>query len=88
MCREGVDLTTLKVSLKHEADRIRLAQDHLRQWAALAANVNLENVSGKLQEGYRNLAAAEELLKAAVAELVERQMGGGPEGSGVTVTQV
>jgi len=87
MCQEGVDLVTLKVSLKQEADRLRLEQDHLRQWAALAANVSLEAISRKLQEGYRSLSEAEGLLREAVAELVEAQMGGGGD-TGVTVTPV
>ena len=76
MCKEGVDLTTLKVSLKQGADRVRLEQDHLRQWMALAANVDLDGVSGKLREGLRGLAETEELLKEAIAELVEAQMHG------------
>ncbi len=76
MCKEGIDLTTLKVSLKQGADRVRLEQDHLRQWAALAANVDLDGVAGKLQEGLKGLAEAEELVRAAVAELVEAQMHG------------
>jgi hypothetical protein len=87
MCREGVDLVTLKVSLKQEADRLRLEQDHLRQWAALAANVNLEDISRKLQEGYRGLSEAEGLLREAVSELAEAQMGGDGD-AGITVTPV
>ena len=95
MCKDGVDLTILKVSLKQGADRIRLEQDHLRQWAALAANVDLEGVSGKLQKGCQGLAQAEELVKEAIAELVEARMHGhthdhGHEhgGGGVTITPV
>jgi ABC-type Zn2+ transport system substrate-binding protein/surface adhesin len=76
MCKEGVDITTLKVSIKQGADRLRLEQDHLRQWAALSANVDLEGVSGKLQESLKGLAEAEGLLKEAIAELVEFQMHG------------
>ncbi len=85
MCREGVDLTTLKVSLRHQADLVRLEQDHLRQWEALSAGVGLESVSGKLREGCRKLSEAEELLREAAAELVEVQMGGGRDGGGITV---
>ncbi len=88
MCREGVDLTTLKVSLKQQADRLRLEQDHLRQWAALAGNVALEGVSLKLQECCRELSAAEGLIREAAAELAEVQMGGGTGAGGVTVAPV
>ena len=97
MCKEGVDLTTLKVSLKQGADRVRLEQDHLRQWTALAANVNLEGVSGKLQKSCQGLAEAEELIKEAIAELVEAQMHGHDHGhehghehgtGGITITPI
>lgn len=76
MCKEGVDLTTLKVSLKQGADRVRLVQDHLRQWAALSANVDLEGVSGRLLEACRELDVVEGLIKEAAAELMEAQMHG------------
>lgn len=97
MCKEGVDLTTLKVSLKQGADRVRLEQDHVRQWAALAANVDLDGVSGKLRESLKGLAEAEGLLQEAVAELVEAQMHGHTHGhdhghehgtGGITITPI
>ncbi len=76
MCKEGVDLTAVKVSLKQGADRIRLEEDHLRQWTALAANVNLEEVSEMLRKGCLRLAEAEEQVNNAIAQLVEAQMHG------------
>ena len=74
MCKEGVDLTAVKVALKHEADRLRLDEEQLRQWAALTGNVNLEDVAEKLRKGALRLAEAEEQVRDAIAMLVDAQM--------------
>ena len=74
MCREGIDLVTLKVAIKHNADRLSQEGDHLRQWSALAANVNLEGVSSQLRDALAKVAAGEELLRECVSALAELQV--------------
>jgi hypothetical protein len=92
MCREGVDLTTLKVSLKHAVDRLKVERDHLRQWSALAANVNLEELAEKLRKGSQQLEETESLIGEAIGALMELQMHGHihEHGSGkdITITPV
>ncbi|MDY6796743.1 MAG: hypothetical protein SWK76_15890 [Actinomycetota bacterium] len=87
MCREGVDLVTLKVALKHSADRLRQEGDHLRQWSALSANVNLEDISSRLREALEKIAAGEELLRESVHILAEMQVQAPTStGQGATIT--
>ncbi len=88
MCREGIDLVTLKVALKHSAERLQKEVDHLRQWAALASNANLAGVSARAANACENIASGGELLGACVRELAELQVGGAPGGGGVTITPV
>jgi hypothetical protein len=87
MCREGIDLVTLKVALKHSADRLGQEADHLRQWSALAANVNLEDISSRLREALDRVSGGEEMIGACVHALAELQVQGPtPGGPGVTIT--
>jgi hypothetical protein len=87
MCREGVDLVTLKVALKHSLDRLEKEADHLRQWSALAANVNLEDVSSQLHDALDRVNSGGELIGACVRSLVELQVQGPSSGdTGVTIT--
>jgi hypothetical protein len=89
MCREGIDLVTLKVALKHSADRLEQEVDHLRQWSALASNVNLGDVSSRLREALDQVAGGEELIAACVRTLVELQVQGpSTAGTGVTITPI
>lgn len=89
MCREGIDLVTLKVALKHSADRLEQEMTHLRQWSALASNVNLEAVSSRLREALEAVAGGGELVNACVRDLSERQVQGPhAAGSGVTITPI
>ncbi|MDD3717369.1 MAG: hypothetical protein PHP28_01740 [Actinomycetota bacterium] len=89
MCREGIDLVTLKVALKHSTDRLEQEVDHLRQWSALASNVNLGDVSARLREALDMVAGGEELVTACVRALAELQVQGpSSTGSGVTITPV
>ena len=89
MCREGIDLVTLKVALKHSADRLEQEIFHLRQWSALASNVNLEDVSVHLREALERVTGGEELITGCVRTLAELQVQG-PQatGTGVTITPV
>ena len=57
MCREGIDLVTLKVALRHSAERLQKEVDHLRQWTALASNANLAGVSARAAEACENIAS-------------------------------
>ncbi|MBC7248413.1 MAG: hypothetical protein H5T73_11655 [Actinobacteria bacterium] len=86
MCREGIDLVTLKVALRHSAERLQKEVDHLRQWTALASNANLAGVSARAAEACENIASGGELLDACVRELASMQVGGPPGGGGVTIT--
>jgi len=87
LCREGIDLVTLKVAIKHNADRLRQEGDHLRQWSALAANVNLEDVSSRLHDALEKVSAGEELLRGCVSALAELQVQApASPGSGPTIT--
>ncbi len=87
MCREGIDLVTLKVALKHSADRLEQEMTHLRQWSALAANVNLDSVSSRLRGALDAVTGGEELVNACVRDLSDRQVRGPhAAGSGVTIT--
>jgi len=87
MCREGIDLVTLKVALKHSADRLGQELDHLRQWSALASNVNLGEVSTRLQEALDRVGGGEELVSECVRTLSELQVQGpAASGTGVTIT--
>ena len=89
MCREGIDLVTLKVALKHSADRLEQEVDHLRQWSALASNVNLGEVSSQLNEALDRVAGGEELVEICVRALAQLQVQGpSATGSGVTITPV
>lgn len=88
MCREGVDLVTLKVALKHSSDRIRQETDHLRQWSALSANVNLDQVAETLHDALDRLAEAEGLVERCVRELAELQVQPSGQGGGVTITPI
>lgn len=87
MCREGIDLVTLKVALKHSADRLEQEVDQLRQWSALAANVNLEEVSSQLRDALERIHGGEELVGACVHALAELQLKpASPGGAGPTIT--
>lgn len=87
MCREGIDLVTLKVALKHSADRLQQEIDHLHQWSALASNVNLGDVSSRLREALEQVAEGEELVATCVRALAELQVQGpSAAGTGVTIT--
>lgn len=86
MCREGIDLVTLKVALKHSAERLQKEVDHLRQWSALASNANLAGTAARTAEACERIASGEEMLGACVRELASLQVGGSPGGGGVTVT--
>lgn len=87
MCREGIDLVTLKVALKHGSERLEREIDHLRQWAALASNANLEEVSRRIHGALEQVRAGQELLSGCVRELAALQVGGSPGGGGgFTVT--
>ena len=89
MCREGIDLVTLKVALRHSADRLEQEIGHLRQWRALAANVNLEDVSAQLEEALARVAGGEELVSTCVSTLAALQVQGpSAAGPGVTITPV
>jgi hypothetical protein len=81
MCREGIDLVTLKIALKHSTERLEREMDQLKQWKALASNVNLAGVSSQLDEALVWIAGGEELVAASVRSLAELQVqgaGGGP----------
>ena len=87
MCREGIDLVTLKVALKHGSERLEREADHLRQWAALASNANLEDVSRRINGALEQVMAGREMLSACVRELAALQVGGTTTGGGgFTVT--
>jgi hypothetical protein len=87
MCREGIDLVTLKVALKHSADRLEQELDHLRQWSALAANVNLDEVSSQLGQALEKIQGGEELVGACVHALAELQLKpSSPGGTQATIT--
>jgi hypothetical protein len=87
MCREGIDLVTLKVALKHGSDRLDQEVDHLRQWSALAANVNLEDVSRQLQEALDRIGSGREMVWACVHALAELQVQAPTSrGTGTTIT--
>lgn len=87
MCREGIDLVTLKVALRHSSERIRQEVGQLRQWSALASNVNLEEIAARLTGALEQLSAGEEAVSDCVSRLaalqVERPTTGG---SGITIT--
>jgi hypothetical protein len=83
MCREGIDLVTLKVALKHSAERLEREMDQLKQWRALASNVNLDAVSSQLDEAIERIAGGEESVGASVRSLAELQVSG--TGSGTTI---
>ncbi len=87
MCREGIDLVTLKVALKHSADLLEQQMEHLRQWSALASNVNLGDISSQLREASQQVAGGEKLVAACVRSLAELQVQGPSQaGTGVTIT--
>jgi hypothetical protein len=89
MCREGIDLVTLKVALKHSTELLEKEAEHLRQWSALAGNVNLGDISLRLREASQQLADGEELVAACVSSLAELQVQGpSAAGTGVTITPV
>jgi hypothetical protein len=87
MCRDGIDLVTLKVALKHSADRLEQEADHLRQWSALAANVNLGDISSQLHEALQKVSGGEELIGACVRVLADLQVQApSSKGMGTTIT--
>jgi hypothetical protein len=89
MCREGIDLVTLKVALRHSTDRLEQEIDHLRQWGALASNVNLQDISTRLQEAFELVSGGSEMVAACVSSLAELQVQGpSSAGPGVTITPV
>ncbi len=92
MCREGVDLMTLKISLKHTAERLTKEAEHLQHWTGLAANINLESVSGKLRQAHQGIEGIMEKIYSAIDELVELQMHGHfhdqSAGGEITITPV
>jgi|GEM_PF-986262 len=87
MCREGIDLVTLKVALKHSSERIRQEVGHLRHWSALAGNVNLGEIADVLERALLQLGAGEESVSECVQRLAAMQVKGPePGGGGFTVT--
>ncbi len=89
MCREGIDLVTLKVALKHCAERLRQEADHLRQWSALASNANLAEVSGRIAQALDQVNNSEEAVSWCVHQLAALQVGGTTGGTGgVTITPI
>jgi hypothetical protein len=89
VCREGIDLVTLKVALRHSADLLEQEMEHLRQWSALASNVNLGDISSRLHEASQQVSEGEELVAACVRSLAELQVQGpSAAGTGVTITPV
>ncbi len=93
MCREGVDITTIKIALRQGAERAKAEAASLSQWAAYAANLELE-ISGRLAEAADHAAASAHALEHAVEDLVEMQMHGHTHahphehGGDVTITPV
>lgn len=89
MCREGIDLVTLKVALKHSAERLERETDQLRQWYALASNVNLEDVSSQLSQALEGITAGQESVGASVRILAELQVRApGSLGTSPTITPI
>jgi hypothetical protein len=86
MCREGIDLVTLKVALKHSSDRLEQEADQLRQWSALAGNVNLEEVSRQLAEALERISDGRELVGACVHRLAQLQVQPESGNRGMTIT--
>lgn len=87
MCREGIDLVTLKVALKHSAERLRQEADHLKQWSALASNANLAEVSKRIAQALDQVNTGEEAVSWCVRELAALQVSGTSGGpGGVTIT--
>ncbi len=93
MCREGVDITTIKIALRQGAERASAEAEALKQWAAYAANLELE-ISGRLAEAAGHAAETAHSLQHAVDDLVEMQMHGHTHahphehGGDVTITPV
>lgn len=87
MCREGIDLVTLKVALKHSSERLQQEMDHLRQWSALASNANLGDISHRLALALDQVNLGEEMISGCVRELAALQAGKTHGGHGrATVT--
>ncbi len=87
MCREGIDLVTLKVALKHSSERLQQEAEHLRQWSALASNASLADISRHVEEALQRVGDARELLHGCVRELAALQVGGPSRSEGgFTVT--
>lgn len=87
MCREGIDLVTLKVALRHSSERIRQEVGQLRQWSALASNVNLEEIAARLAGALEQLGAGEEAVSDCVSRLAELQVERpATGGTGFTIT--
>ena len=87
MCREGIDLVTLKVALRHSFDRLEQEIDHLRQWSAFATNVNLGEISSMLEDALSKVSSGNEVLSGCVRSLAELQVRGPTAGGpGVTIT--
>ncbi len=94
MCREGVDITTIKIALRQGAERAKSEADALKQWAAYAANLELPEISGRLGEAADLTGQTAHALEHAVEDLVEMQMHGHTHahphehGGDVTITPV
>jgi hypothetical protein len=90
MCKEGADLTTIKVALRQGADRAKHEAESLRQWAAYTANLGLTELSGRLAEAAEHAGEVSHFLRHAVEDLVEMQSHGHTHphehGGDVTVT--
>jgi len=94
MCREGVDITTIKIALRQGAERAKAEVEALKQWAAYTANLELPEISGRLGEAADHAAETAHALQHAVDDLVEMQMHGHTHahphehGGDVTITPV
>ncbi len=94
MCREGVDVTTIKIALRQGAERAKAEAETLKQWAAYTANLELSEISGRLNEAAGSAADTAHALEHAVEDLVEMQMHGHTHahphehGGDVTITPV
>lgn len=90
MCKDGVDITTIKVSLRQASERAESEAIALRQWCAYTKNLGLEEVSGRLEDAAAGAAETAHLLQHVVEDLVEMQAHGHvhphEHGGDVTIT--
>ncbi|MHB8780547.1 MAG: hypothetical protein ACYC55_04070 [Candidatus Geothermincolia bacterium] len=90
MCREGLDVTTIKISLRQAAERADREAGALRQWSAYTAHMGLENASRRLAEAAEHAAEASHQLQHVVEDLVGMQAHGHvhphEHGGDVTIT--